>query len=110
MRSSVSVSNTHLGPLLTASCGNRLFTDVYLLYIDEEEVVGLCGLHKEYAAFGDNKKRKMYPWMVSIEIQVNVSAALLELQRLHNDMDPSGWNNRSSISSLYNSVCDLDHR
>ncbi|XP_029304139.1 complement factor B-like isoform X1 [Cottoperca gobio] len=34
--------------------------------IDEEEVKGLCGLHKEYET---ESKRKRYPWMAFITIQ-----------------------------------------
>lgn len=63
-------------------CRTRLFTDVYLFYTDEEEVVGLCGLHKDYDTQDKDSTRKMYPWMAFIDVQVNVSAVLLELQRL----------------------------
>lgn len=61
---------------------NRHFTDVYLFYTDEEEVVGLCGLHKGYETSTADSTRKMYPWMAAITVQVNVSAVLLELQHL----------------------------
>lgn len=53
-----------------------------MLYTDEEEVVGLCGLHKEYETAEKDSTRKMYPWMASIVVQVNVSAVVLELQRV----------------------------
>lgn len=55
-------------------CKRRLFTEAYLFYTDEEEVVGLCGLHKDYETVGKDSTRKMYPWMASIEVQVNVAA------------------------------------
>ncbi|XP_041808468.1 complement factor B-like [Chelmon rostratus] len=37
--------------------------------IDEEEVRGLCGLHKEYETASRDSKRKMYPWMAFITVQ-----------------------------------------
>ncbi|XP_040006908.1 complement factor B-like [Xiphias gladius] len=37
--------------------------------IDEEEVKGLCGLHKDYPTIGKDSKRKMYPWMAYIVVQ-----------------------------------------
>uniref|UniRef100_A0A8D3ADJ3 C3/C5 convertase n=1 Tax=Scophthalmus maximus TaxID=52904 RepID=A0A8D3ADJ3_SCOMX len=42
--------------------------------IDEEEVKGLCGLHKDYDTGSRDSKRKMYPWWAYIVVQVNVSA------------------------------------
>lgn len=56
---------------------SRLFTDVCLFYTDEEAVVGLCGLHKEYETVGRDSTRKMYPWMASIIVQVNISAVTI---------------------------------
>lgn len=55
-------------------------------YTDEQEVVGLCGLHKEYETAAKDSTRKMYPWMASIIVQVNGSAVTVELQRVRNDM------------------------
>lgn len=55
-------------------------------YTDEQEVVGLCGLHKEYETDGKDSTRQMYPWMASIIVQVNGSAVIVELQRVRNDM------------------------
>uniref|UniRef100_A0A3Q3XL94 C3/C5 convertase n=1 Tax=Mola mola TaxID=94237 RepID=A0A3Q3XL94_MOLML len=40
--------------------------------ISEGELVGLCGLHRDYVT-DDGNSRKMYPWMAFIKIQVNVS-------------------------------------
>ncbi|XP_040907276.1 complement factor B-like [Toxotes jaculatrix] len=37
--------------------------------IDEEEVKGLCGLHKEYDNGDTDSKRKMYPWWAYIVVQ-----------------------------------------
>ncbi|XP_068600166.1 complement factor B-like [Brachionichthys hirsutus] len=37
--------------------------------IDEEDVKGLCGLHKEYEASGKNSERKRFPWMTFVFIQ-----------------------------------------
>ncbi|KAM3600966.1 uncharacterized protein V6R79_005319 [Siganus canaliculatus] len=34
--------------------------------IDEDEVKGLCGLHKDYDTGAKDSKRKMYPWMVFV--------------------------------------------
>lgn len=42
----------------------------------------MCGLHKEYETVEKDSTRKMYPWMASIVVQVNVSAVVLELQRV----------------------------
>lgn len=47
---------------------------------DEEEVTGLCGLHREYFSQTKKKKeskREMYPWYAEITVQVNVSAFYL---------------------------------
>lgn len=47
-----------------------------ITYADEEEVVGLCGLHKSYETIEEKKgesKRKMYPWWAYISIKVNIS-------------------------------------
>lgn len=45
----------------------------FFFHADEEEVKGLCGLHKDYPTIGKDSKRKMYPWMAYIVVQVNVS-------------------------------------
>ena len=37
--------------------------------IDEEDVKGLCGLHKDYDTGERDSKRKMYPWMAFIIVQ-----------------------------------------
>ncbi|XP_035482334.1 complement factor B [Scophthalmus maximus] len=37
--------------------------------IDEEEVKGLCGLHKDYDTGSRDSKRKMYPWWAYIVVQ-----------------------------------------
>ncbi|KAM9847034.1 complement factor B-like [Aulostomus maculatus] len=37
--------------------------------IDEEEVQGLCGLHRDYDTTSKDSKRKRYPWMAFIIIQ-----------------------------------------
>nr|XP_046266129.1 complement factor B-like isoform X2 [Scatophagus argus] len=37
--------------------------------IDEEEVKGMCGLHKEYETLDRDSKRKMYPWMAFVYVQ-----------------------------------------
>lgn len=55
----------------------------HLLYTDEDEVVGLCGLHREYETQEKDSTRRMYPWMASIVVQVNISAVVLELQRVY---------------------------
>lgn len=49
---------------------------------DEEEVKGLCGLHKTYETGGRNSDREMYPWMASIYVQVNVLELCLVSQFL----------------------------
>lgn len=54
----------------------------HFLCTDEQEVVGMCGLHREYETVGKDSTRLMYPWMASIVVQVNVSAVVLELQRV----------------------------
>lgn len=48
-------------------------------YADEEDVKGLCGLHKDYDTGERDSKRKMYPWMAFIIVQVNVSVFHLTL-------------------------------
>ena len=48
---------------------------VVFFYADEEEVKGLCGLHKDHETADKSDrgiKRKLYPWMAFIFIQVNV--------------------------------------
>ncbi|KAF1378588.1 hypothetical protein PFLUV_G00192100 [Perca fluviatilis] len=37
--------------------------------IDEEEVKGLCGLHKDYESIHKGNKRQMHPWWASITIK-----------------------------------------
>ncbi|XP_054481303.1 complement factor B-like [Anoplopoma fimbria] len=37
--------------------------------IDEKEVKGLCGLHKDYETTGKDSTRKMYPWWAFITVQ-----------------------------------------
>nr|XP_046266131.1 complement factor B-like [Scatophagus argus] len=37
--------------------------------IDEQDVKGLCGLHKEYETLDRDSKRKMYPWMAFVYVQ-----------------------------------------
>lgn len=61
-------------------CTNRS-TKCNLLWFfaGEGELVGLCGLHRDYVTDDDNS-RKMYPWMAFIKIQVNVSAFHLKIQ------------------------------
>lgn len=39
---------------------------------DEEEVIGMCGLHKTYETHDRNSDREMYPWMANIYVRVNV--------------------------------------
>lgn len=49
--------------------------NVCLFYADENDVKGLCGLHKEFQKTDDNeKRRKMHPWGAFISIRVNISA------------------------------------
>lgn len=46
-----------------------------MLFSDEGDVMGLCGLHKEYDIDNSPKsKRLMYPWYAEISVKVNVSA------------------------------------
>lgn len=48
-------------------------------YADEEEVTGLCGLHKEYETTRKESTRQRYPWWASITVKVNVSVFHLTL-------------------------------
>lgn len=57
-------------------------SNLYLFFADEEEVVGLCGLHKDYDTFDQFSTRNMYPWMASIVVQVDVSAVIPQLQNI----------------------------
>ncbi|CAG5873920.1 unnamed protein product [Menidia menidia] len=45
---------------------NETFDEI----IDESEVIGLCGLHKDYETTGDKvSKRKRYPWLAFVIVQ-----------------------------------------
>ncbi|XP_073336042.1 complement factor B-like [Pagrus major] len=63
---------------LTAGIGDKHYfrmKDVENLHetfdsiIDEEDVKGLCGLHKDYDTGGKDSKRKRYPWVAFIIVQ-----------------------------------------
>ncbi|XP_033995925.1 complement factor B-like [Trematomus bernacchii] len=68
-----------LQPLVTGLGGKHYFRmkdiedlqETFDAIIDEEEVKGLCGLHKEYEMFGNAQEaaRKKYPWWAFITIQ-----------------------------------------
>ncbi|XP_070839034.1 complement factor B-like [Chaetodon trifascialis] len=66
-----------LQPLTVGTGGNHYFRmknienlqETFDEIIDEEEVKGLCGLHKGYETASRDSKRKMYPWMAFIITQ-----------------------------------------
>lgn len=45
----------------------------FFFYADEEDVKGLCGLHKDYDMGTKDSKRKRYPWVAFVIVQVKVS-------------------------------------
>ncbi|XP_068571958.1 complement factor B-like [Cebidichthys violaceus] len=47
---------------------NTNLQEIFDSIIDEEEVKGLCGLHKDYKATEDSN-RKMYPWWALVTVQ-----------------------------------------
>ncbi|KAM4620927.1 complement factor B-like [Polymixia lowei] len=65
-----------LQPLITGTGGKHYFRlekindleETFDDIIDEGEVIGLCGLHKE-TDIDAKKKRKMYPWLAYIVVQ-----------------------------------------
>nr|AYU71031.1 complement factor B [Oreochromis niloticus] len=68
-----------LMPLTAGTGGNHYFRvkdleklqETFDEMIDEDEVKGLCGLHKEYEDHRNELKRKMYPWMAFISTQAD---------------------------------------
>ncbi|XP_004564127.2 complement factor B [Maylandia zebra] len=68
-----------LMPLTAGTGGTHYFRvkdleklqDTFDEMINEDEVKGLCGLHKEYTDNRNELKRKMYPWMVFISTQAD---------------------------------------
>ncbi|XP_056910305.1 complement factor B-like isoform X2 [Takifugu flavidus] len=75
------IYESDLKPLTAGTGGNHFFKmkditnlqETFDEIIDEEEVVGMCGLHKEYETAEKDSTRKMYPWMASIVVQVNTT-------------------------------------
>ncbi|TWW74709.1 Complement C2 [Takifugu flavidus] len=71
------IYESDLKPLTAGTGGNHFFKmkditnlqETFDEIIDEEEVVGMCGLHKEYETAEKDSTRKMYPWMASIVVQ-----------------------------------------
>ncbi|XP_023198583.1 complement factor B-like [Xiphophorus maculatus] len=64
-----------LQPLTVGTGGNHYFRmskivelkETFDLIIDESEVVGMCGLHRDYETMEDKEsKRKRYPWLAFI--------------------------------------------
>ncbi|XP_038129941.1 complement factor B-like [Cyprinodon tularosa] len=64
-----------LQPLTTGTGGEHYFRmkklvelqETFDKIIDESEVVGLCGLHRDYETTGDKTdKRRRYPWLVFV--------------------------------------------
>ncbi|XP_058482990.1 complement factor B-like [Solea solea] len=71
------IFDSDLQPLTVGTDGRHYFRmkDIQNLQetfdeiIDEEQVKGLCGLHREYDTGLADSKRKMYPWWVYIVVQ-----------------------------------------
>ncbi|XP_037324059.2 complement factor B-like isoform X2 [Pungitius pungitius] len=70
------ILDTELMPLTAGKDGKHYFrmkditnlNETFDEIIDEEEVKGLCGLHKEYEAV-ENAVRKKYPWSAFIRVE-----------------------------------------